>query len=110
MLSNTIKCAGIIFRWKKDSTLTFQKSGIGTHFVREENITLVAKPGSNYVSYFTLKSGKAKDVPERILKFCSSHDLDLDSLNVIGCDGRNVNAGVKEGVIAAVQQFLGRPL
>ena len=75
---------GLYFDGKKDSTLTPQKSGVGTHFVREEHITLVAEPGSNYVGHFTPNCGKAKDISEGLLEFCSSHDLDLYSLNVIG--------------------------
>ena len=101
---------GLYFDGKKDSTLTPQKSGVGAHFVREGHITLVAEPGSNYVGHFTPNSGKAKDIFEGLLEFCSFHDLDLDSLNVIGCDGTNVNTGAKGGVIAAVEQSLGRPL
>ena len=34
----------------------------------------------------------------------------MDSVNVIDCDGTNVNAGAKRGVIAAVEQSLGRTL
>ena len=79
-------------------------------FVREEHITLVAEPGSNYVGHFTPYSGKAKDISEGLLEFCSSHDLYLNSLNAIGCDGTNINTGTKGGVIAAVKQSSGRPL
>ena len=101
---------GLYFDGKRDSTLTPQKSGVGTHFVREEHITLVAEPGSNYVGHFTPYSGKAKDISEGLLEFCSSHDLNLNSLNVIACDGTNANSGAKVEVIAAVAQSLGRPL
>ena len=101
---------GLYFDGKKDSTLTPQKFGVGTHFVREEHITLVAEPGSNDVGHFTPYSGKAKDVSEGLLEFCSSHDLNLDSLNVIGCDGTTLNTEAKGGVIAAVEQSLGRSL
>ena len=101
---------GLYFDEKKDSTLTPQKSGVGIHFVREEHITLAAEPGSNYVGHFTPYSGKAKNIFEGLLEFCSSHDLILDSLNVIGCDGTNVNTGAKGGVSAAVEQPLERSL
>ena len=95
---------GLYVDGKKDRTLTPQKTGVGTHFVREEHINLVAEPDSKHVGHFTLNSGKG------LLEFCSSHDLDLDSLNVIGGDSTNVNTGAKGGVISAVEQFLGRPL
>ena len=48
------------FDEKKNSPLTPQKFGVGTHFVREEHITLVAEPGSSYVRHFIPKSGKQK--------------------------------------------------
>ena len=44
------------------------------------------------------------------MEFCSSHDLDLDSLNVIGCDGTKTNTRAKGGVIAAIEKSLGKPL
>ena len=40
-------CRGYILKEKENSTLTPQKFDVGTHFVREELITLVAEPGSN---------------------------------------------------------------
>ena len=87
-----------------------QMSGVETHYVSEENITLVAEPGSNYVGDFTPNSGKAKDISKVLLEFYSFYDLDLDSLNIIGCDSTNVNTGAKGGVIAAVEQSSERPL
>ena len=51
---------GLHFDRKKDSTLTLQKFGVGTHFISKEHITLVAKPGSNYVGHFTPNSGKVR--------------------------------------------------
>ena len=100
----------LYFDGKKDSTITLQKSGVETHFVREEHIFLVAEPGSNYVGHFTPNRWKTKDISKVLPKFYSFYDLDLDSLNVIGCDSTNVNTGAKGGVITAVEQSLGKPL
>ena len=99
----------LYFDRKKDSTLAPQMPSVGTHFVREEHIILVAKPGSNYVGHFTPNSGKANDIFKELLEFCSPHDLNLGSL-VIGCNGTNVNTGFKGGFITAVEQSLRRPL
>ena len=70
---------------------------------------MVSEPGSNYVGHFTPNSGKVKDISEELLEFWSSHDLNLDSFNVIGCDNTNANTEAKEGVFTALEQSLGRP-
>ena len=63
-----------------------------------------------HIGHFTPNSGKAKYISEGLIEFCSSHDLDLDSINVIGCDGTKTNTRAKGGVIAAIEKSLGKPL
>ena len=85
----------------KNSYLTIKKSGKKTCFVNKEHIALVAEPGSNYDGRVTPNSGKAKAILDRLKEFCLFHNLNLNSLCVVGCDGINVNASTKGGRVIA---------
>ena len=83
----------------ENNTLIMKKFSNETLVVKKKHITLVAEPGSNYIGNFTPNSGKTKDISKDFIEFCLSHNLDLDSLCVIGSDGTNANTGAKEGVL-----------
>lgn len=43
------------------------------------------------------------------MRYLSKYETDYDNLNVIGCDGTNVNTGWKGGAIRLIETHLKRP-
>ncbi|GBM06119.1 hypothetical protein AVEN_265177-1 [Araneus ventricosus] len=64
--------------------------------VREEHISLVAEPNSQYVSHVTPSSGSAHDDTTVIFDYIMSQlKGGFDEVYVLGCDGTNTNTGCK---------------
>lgn len=76
----------------------------------EEHISLVEEPGSKYIGHITPESGTGSGIASSILSFCGNRGISLDHLLVIGSDGTNVNTGYMRGVLALIEQRLGRNL
>lgn len=76
---------------------------------KEEHVTVISEPGSEYVDHFTPSNGKSATLAEEL------HMLVLEkessgSLRVIGADGTNVNTGEKGGAIKLLEDKLEQPL
>ncbi|GBL80105.1 hypothetical protein AVEN_224996-1 [Araneus ventricosus] len=75
---------------RKDETET--QTGI----VREEHISLVAEPNSQYVGHVTPSSGSAHDETTVIFEYITNQlKGGFDEVDVLGCDGTNTNTGCK---------------
>lgn len=101
--SNTL--FGFYFDGRKDKTLKMDDNR--RQVVLEEHIVLVGEPGSIYVGHVVPKTGSAADITE------SMWELIKDSpsgLTAVGCDGTNVNTGIRGGVVILLEHKLNRPL
>ncbi|GBL86982.1 hypothetical protein AVEN_218705-1 [Araneus ventricosus] len=76
----------LYFDGRKDETKT--QTGI----FREENISLVSEPNSQYVGHVTPSSASAHDETTVIFEYITSQLKGaFDEVDVLGCDGRNTN-------------------
>ena len=81
--------------------------GRGASMETEEHITVVAEPGSEYLSHFTPVSGKAIDQVNELISIAASFGGDVC---VLGCDGTAVNTDKSGGVVRLFELIQGRPV
>ncbi|CAH0562813.1 unnamed protein product [Brassicogethes aeneus] len=100
---------GLYFDGRKDQTLEYVA---GKRIVKpEEHIALVEEPNSQYFGHLSLfPSVKAVDLSNGIIRFLSDLNIDTQELQVIGCNGTNVNTGWKGGAIRYIEVALNKPL
>src|SRR6218665_181042 len=93
---------GIFFDGRKDHTFT-QVLGVDNKYHRktltEEHISIVAEPGSSYFSHTTPQSGSSKDITESLVASLKELNAKTQNLEVVGCDGTNVNTGHTAGFV-----------
>lgn len=109
--SNTIlQC--ISYDGKKDITLKKKivHGQIRIMREREEHITIVKEPGSQFVGYTTPAEGTAEKIQESIANFLIGKNYSLNNLVALSCDGTAVNTGYKTGVNVRMERNLQRPL
>jgi hypothetical protein len=104
--------SSIYFDGKKDLTFINQKCGEKYYrkTISEEHICLITEPESKYLGHFTPGTGSSLSIHSGITRFVEEKRLSMNSLVAIGCDGTNVNTGMKNGVIKRIEDTLGRPL
>jgi len=102
---------GLYFDGRRDKTLKQTKVGKITArtTIKEEHIVLVSEPGSMYLGHVAPISGKVQSVAESILYFLNKN-VDITTLQAIGCDGAVINTGHNNGIIRQIEIFLGHPL
>ena len=66
---------------------------------------LLSEPNGQYIDHFTPKSGKAKDIAEKIVHIYQSFN---GHLRAVGCDGIVCNVGKFGGVIPFIEIELQR--
>ncbi|KAK3921566.1 putative global transcription activator SNF2L1 [Frankliniella fusca] len=109
--SNTSPILGLYFDGKSDSTMKMEKRGDTYHrvTVAEEHISLVQEPGGEYLDHLaSAKSAKASMAS--MIKYCQDKNINLEQLEVIGCDGTATNTGHKSGIAMLLEKHLGRSL
>ena len=99
--------SSVYFDGKKDATLV--RTQIGEKFytstVLEEHYVLIDEPGGRYLSHVTPSSGHGISVANAIHKFLSENEL-CKNVQVIGCDGTNINVGHKKRAITYLENDL----
>ena len=73
----------------------------------EENVVVLAEPGSEFMGHFAPQSGGSEDIFVELFSVCGEYDVDL---TVVGCDGTNVNTGKHSGVIRRLEEAYQKPL
>lgn len=106
------KLIGLYFDGRKDDTIVVQEahSKRFKRVVKEEHYVLIQEPGNIFLGHVTPNSGSSEDIATSIISYLTSNDISLDELVVIGCDGTNVNTGLKNGIIRRIETHLGKPL
>lgn len=99
---------GLYFDGRKDRTLIMEENR--RKMIVEEHITMIEEPGSKYLGHFAPRSGSAESIVNKIWEFQEVFNVNLDSLEVIGCDGTNTNTGRKGGVIVLLELKIHKPL
>jgi len=64
----------------------------------EEHITNVTEPKTNYFNHTMPKSGSRYDKSNSIVKSLKDRNVNTHNIQVVGCDGTNVNTGQMAGV------------
>ncbi|XP_050517554.1 uncharacterized protein LOC126892123 [Diabrotica virgifera virgifera] len=102
----------IFFYGRKDKTLSQEIVGGRYHkrTISEEHISMIEEPNSLYLGHVTPSSGTGKHIATAIYDFCIKNGLNFNEVLAVGCDGTATNTGRKNGVIANLQNKLGRPL
>ncbi|GBN16071.1 hypothetical protein AVEN_80406-1 [Araneus ventricosus] len=95
----------LYFDGRKDETKTL------TGIFREEHISLVAEPNSQYVGHVTSSSASAHEETTVIFE-CITSQLKggFDEVDVLGCDGTNTNNGWKGGILRKLDELTGKPI
>lgn len=109
LTQNKVKIQGLYFDGRKDITLQNEKHN-GRYYrktVKEEHVSVIAEPNSQYVGHVTPSSGTAKAICDSIMELVNDN---VDDIMCVGCDGTVVNTGRKGGVIERIETHLGRPL
>ena len=105
---------GLYFDGRKDDTLVEDHSVADAmsrtpyKVVKEEHISLIKMPESEYISHVTPTSGSAADICRSILLRLAELDIRLDDWDVAGCDGTNTNTEWKGGILRGFEEYLGR--
>ncbi|EDV19921.1 uncharacterized protein TRIADDRAFT_61538 [Trichoplax adhaerens] len=76
----------------------------------EEHITMLSEPNHEYIGHVTPVQGSSKYIVDAMIDFFQSNRIFIDGLQVIGCDGTNVNIGPKGGVIRLLEERLNKPI
>ena len=71
---------------------------------------MVAEPNATYFNHTTPKSGSSQDITNSMVKILKDRNVNTDSIQVVGCDGTNVNSGQRAGVIRRLEKSFNRPL
>jgi len=103
---------GLYFDGRKDRTKMQVKKGTKYYPVTgmEEHVTVVSEPDSKYVGHFSPLAGDSKSIARGMTYLLQRKGIATDTILAIGCDGTNVNTGVKSSVIRLLELKLGRPL
>ena len=76
----------------------------------EEYISIVAEPNASYFSHTTSKSVSSKDITDAILASLKEQNVSTDYIQVVGCDGMNVDTGQMAGLIQRWEESLNHSL
>lgn len=103
---------GLYFDGRKDDTLVVEimHSKNFRKLVKEEHISLIQQPRSNYISHVSPTSGSGKNITDSIISRRNELNISLEDLDVVGSDGTATNTGWKNGVIHNIEMILKRPL
>ena len=107
------KLISIYFDGRKDNTLIQEKTGnkIYRKTIKEEHITLVREPGSQYLGHIAVNRGSAKAISDGISQALQvNNHIQDNSIIAVGCDGTAVNTGPKGGAIRLLELNLDKPL
>lgn len=102
----------IYFDGRRDNTLVQEKIGAKMYrrVRKEEHITLICEPDSQYIGHITPKTGTGKDIAESIFGCMNMMDFDMNEVVAIGCDGTVTNTGWKNGVVQNIEVRCQRPM
>lgn len=103
---------GLYFDGRRDRTLTQAKID-GKVYRKQrtvEHISLILQPGSEYFGHVTPSSGSASSISKCIISYMSEKEVNVSNVIAVGCDGTNVNTGLKGGVIRILEEKLKKPL
>ena len=67
---------------------------------------LVQQPEGDYLGHISPKSGSSANTTSAVKDFLTTHNINIDDLLAIGCDGTAVNTGRKGGAIRLLERHL----
>lgn len=111
-VSDTEKLQSVFFDERKDLTKVKECVSGKTYItsIKEEHISLIEEPNSNFLGHITPPSGSARDIASTILSFFKDNGTDMSAVVAVGCDGTAVNTGFKGGVVRLLEENMKKPL
>lgn len=102
----------IFFDGRRDETLVSLSidGALYPRKIKEEHIAIVEEPFSQYVGHVAVERGTAEIIVDSMMDFFEQKDINLDQVNIIGCDGTNVNVGRNNGIIVKLEERFNRPM
>lgn len=97
---------GLYFDGKKNKE-TLVSSGKA---VKEEHISFIEEPKSNFIGHKKVDSGASADIVKSIEELLEEKSIQISRINAIGCDGTNTNTGVVSGIIRRLELKWKKPL
>lgn len=88
---------GIYFDGRHDETIESRNGKIVTR--KEDHISFVQQPESLYIGHKTVPNGTAHAIVTAMLQLMKEKSIQIDDINIIGCDGTPVNTGCDGGAI-----------
>ncbi|KAK0055599.1 hypothetical protein Bpfe_014874 [Biomphalaria pfeifferi] len=110
-VSNTI--TGLYFDGRKDSTMTLIKECDGKFhrkLITEEHISIISEPGYIYFGHITPTAGSSKVIAAELIAYLSKKNVDLGSIQAVGCDGTVAKTDNRGGIIRLLEVALDKPL
>lgn len=89
-----------------DSRLDTTKTRLNGRMItaKEDHYSLIEEPGSFFLGFFSMKSEieqqindktKAELVRDKMVEFLGKNNISSDCLKAVGCDGTNMNTGIR---------------
>lgn len=109
--NNLVAPQSLYFDGRKDDTILQVKMGskFRRSTVKEEHISVLSEPGTEYLGHFVPMSGSAEDICNGLYELMLKKG-GINNLESVGCDGTVVNTGWKNGIIRCLEKKIGRPL
>lgn len=99
---------GIYFDSRGDDTI--DNSNNARRTVKEEHISFVEQPNSQYIGHKSVQSKCAKDIVKAIEELVDEKDIPVNRITSVGCDGTVTNTGYKHGAIRSLEEKWKKPL
>lgn len=94
------------FDGRKDVTRTYNDGKV--LFKKEEHISILRQPGSEYICHVPVISKGSAGMLEAIITGFTNRSIKYANVYAVGCDGTNANTGLKGGAIKLFETHLGK--
>ncbi|XP_053967743.1 uncharacterized protein LOC128869586 [Anastrepha ludens] len=102
----------LYFDGRKDETLYQEEVGSKRYRKtrKEEHVSIIMEPGSQYITHVTPISDTSKGITESMISHLNEMEFDFRELLLVGCDGTATNTGWRGGIIRRIELYLNRPI
>lgn len=96
------------FDGRKDKTRMYVDGQV--LFKKEEHISILKQPGSEYICHVAVTSKGSTGMLEAIITGLQNLSIKYAHVYAVGCDGTNANTGPMGGAIKLLETHLGKPV
>ena len=95
---SSLRCVGLNGRIDITGSLIDEEDYTYLKFVKDDHYVIVSYPENVYVDHVAPQTGRLSDVAKELISVVRERCSE-ESLTAVVCDGTNVNAGHKHGII-----------